>query len=175
MFQGRPVIVVTTLYDRARESYWMLPGYMEGLEEAGAIPLMPLLTQKPEVLNYFLDQCDGILLPPDGAALRSGGTYGASGGGLPPAAAAGDGGAGGEQPPPPGGPGAGPLYAADGLGGGRPGGGLLDAGQTVCLGGPVAPGARLPFQPGEPADFGGICGRCQRAITCKKTGGWPSP
>ncbi len=62
MFQGRPVIVVTTLYDRARESYWMLPGYMEGLEEAGAIPLMPPLTQKPEVLDYFLDQCDGILL-----------------------------------------------------------------------------------------------------------------
>ena len=36
----RPLIGLVPLVDRARESLWMLPGYMEGIEEAGGLPVM---------------------------------------------------------------------------------------------------------------------------------------
>lgn len=32
----RPYVAVLPLYDRDKESYWMLPGYMKGIEQAGA-------------------------------------------------------------------------------------------------------------------------------------------
>ena len=55
MYKGRPVIAIMPLYDEGRDSYWMLPGYMKGLEEQGAIVLMPpLCTEEPE-LDYFLE------------------------------------------------------------------------------------------------------------------------
>ena len=34
----KPIIAIVTLYDEKLESYWMLPGYAQGLEEAGAAP-----------------------------------------------------------------------------------------------------------------------------------------
>ena len=34
----KPIIGVTPLFDQERDSYWMLPGYLEGLEQA---PLEP--------------------------------------------------------------------------------------------------------------------------------------
>ena len=36
----KPLIGVTPLFDRARDSYWMLPGYFLALEQAGAVPVM---------------------------------------------------------------------------------------------------------------------------------------
>ncbi len=36
----RPLIGVTPLYDRAKESLWMLPGYFDRVREAGGIPFM---------------------------------------------------------------------------------------------------------------------------------------
>ena len=30
----KPIIGVTPLFDQERDSYWMLPGYLEGLEQA---------------------------------------------------------------------------------------------------------------------------------------------
>ena len=48
--------------DEERDSYWMLPGYMRGLEEQGAIPLMPPLTGNEDMLDYFLESCDGFIL-----------------------------------------------------------------------------------------------------------------
>ena len=62
MFKDRPIIGVMPLYDKERDSYWMLPGYMKSLEEAGAIPLMLPLTENPAELDYFLETCDGFLL-----------------------------------------------------------------------------------------------------------------
>ncbi len=62
MYKGRPVVAIMPLYDEGRDSYWMLPGYMKGLEEQGAIVLMPpLCTEEPE-LDYFLEACDGFVL-----------------------------------------------------------------------------------------------------------------
>lgn len=62
MFKDKPIIGVMPLYDKERESYWMVPGYMKSLEEAGAIPLMLPLTEKQEELDYFMEICDGFLL-----------------------------------------------------------------------------------------------------------------
>lgn len=40
----RRLIGIVPLYDDNKESYWMLPGYMKGIEEAGEIPVMLPLT-----------------------------------------------------------------------------------------------------------------------------------
>ena len=62
MFKNTPIIGIMPLYDKEKDSYWMIPGYMKSLEEAGAIPMMLPLTERVEELNYFLETCDGFLL-----------------------------------------------------------------------------------------------------------------
>ena len=43
----KPMIGLVSLYDETKESYWMLPGYAQGLEEAGAIPVvLPLRSEE---------------------------------------------------------------------------------------------------------------------------------
>ncbi|MCD8188611.1 MAG: gamma-glutamyl-gamma-aminobutyrate hydrolase family protein [Clostridiales bacterium] len=56
-----PIIGVLPLVDRERESYWMLPGYMEGVLEAGGVPVMLPLTDDSAVLVRLVEQCDGFL------------------------------------------------------------------------------------------------------------------
>lgn len=62
MQEGKPVIGLTPLYDADKDSYWMLPGYMKGLQEAGAVPVMLPLTDDPQCLDRFFTFCDGFLL-----------------------------------------------------------------------------------------------------------------
>ena len=52
----RPLIGIIPLIDIERESYWMLPGYMKGIEEAGGIPVMLPLTsdREPEAMISLL-------------------------------------------------------------------------------------------------------------------------
>ena len=40
----KPLIAIVSLYDEKLESYWMLPGYAQGLEDAGASPVILPLT-----------------------------------------------------------------------------------------------------------------------------------
>ena len=63
MFQNKPVIGICPLYDEKKESYWMLPGYMQMLEAAGALPLMMPLTGDENTLAYYLETCDGFIIP----------------------------------------------------------------------------------------------------------------
>ena len=63
MFENKPVIGICPLYDENRESYWMLPGYMKMLEAAGALPVMMPLTVEAGTLAYFLETCDGFIIP----------------------------------------------------------------------------------------------------------------
>lgn len=56
------VIGLSPLYDREKESYWMLPGYMKILERCGALPLMLPLTTDKTLLAAAFSQCDGFLL-----------------------------------------------------------------------------------------------------------------
>lgn len=58
----RPLIAVTPLVDIQRDSYWMLPGYLKGLEAAGGAPLVLPLTQDTAVLEPILAHCSGLLL-----------------------------------------------------------------------------------------------------------------
>lgn len=49
------------LVDFDLESYWMLPGYFEGIENAGGLPIMFPLEVDSEILAQLLDQVDGLL------------------------------------------------------------------------------------------------------------------
>ena len=57
-----PLIGVVPLVDEGRDSYWMLPGYFEGVLEAGGVPVMLPLTDDPEVLAELVSSCSGILV-----------------------------------------------------------------------------------------------------------------
>lgn len=62
MYGNRPVIGIMPLWDDEKESIWMLPGYMQSLEEQGAVTLILPLTDNEEILDYFIAQCDGFLM-----------------------------------------------------------------------------------------------------------------
>ncbi len=58
----KPVVGVMPLWDDEKESLWMLPAYLEGLEEAGATSIIfPLTVDKEEIVR-LMNMCDGILL-----------------------------------------------------------------------------------------------------------------
>ena len=57
----KPIIGIVPLVDIERESYWMLPGYMKGIEQAGGIPLMLPLTSNEENLEQLAEEIDGFL------------------------------------------------------------------------------------------------------------------
>lgn len=57
----KPIIGVTPLWDKEKNSYWMLPGYLEGLEEAGAIPVILPLAADGADIAQLADLCDGFL------------------------------------------------------------------------------------------------------------------
>ena len=57
----KPLIGVVPLYDFAKESLWMLPGYMAGIEDAGGIPVMLPLTADGGILQALVGTLDGFL------------------------------------------------------------------------------------------------------------------
>jgi len=57
----QPIIGVIPLWDEKKESIWMLPGYMQGLEEAGAVPVVLNLTVSETVLKQIACFFDGFL------------------------------------------------------------------------------------------------------------------
>ncbi|MGN1014438.1 MAG: gamma-glutamyl-gamma-aminobutyrate hydrolase family protein [Butyricicoccus sp.] len=57
----RPVIGVLPLYDEEKESLWMLPGYPDCLQEAGALPLMLPQRMDQGEMEQVLRLCDGFL------------------------------------------------------------------------------------------------------------------
>lgn len=56
-------IGIVPLYDTARSSLWMLPGYMDGISQAGGLPVMLPLTDDAAQLRALADDCDGFLFP----------------------------------------------------------------------------------------------------------------
>lgn len=58
----KPVIAVTPLWDDRLESIWMLPGYLDGLRAAGALPLTVPLEADEDDARQIFDLCDGLLL-----------------------------------------------------------------------------------------------------------------
>ena len=58
----KPVIAVMPLWDDDRQSLWMLPGYLDGIAEAGGTGVMlPLITDSDAVAQ-LISLCDGVLL-----------------------------------------------------------------------------------------------------------------
>lgn len=57
----KPIIGVVPLADYERNSYWMLPGYFEGILEAGGLPVMLPLTADAACLDQLAAACDGFL------------------------------------------------------------------------------------------------------------------
>ena len=57
----RPTIGVIPIWDEKKDSIWMLPGYMQGLEEAGAVPVILPMTTSETVLKQIVDIFDGFL------------------------------------------------------------------------------------------------------------------
>lgn len=58
----KPIIGCVPLVDRARESLWMLPGYFDGIAEAGGVPVMLPLTADAADVETLVDALDGILV-----------------------------------------------------------------------------------------------------------------
>lgn len=58
---NKPVIGLIPLVDSQRDSYWMLPGYMRGILDAGGVPVMLPLTDGEDALDTMLAFCDGFL------------------------------------------------------------------------------------------------------------------
>ncbi len=57
----KPIIGVMPLYDDEKDSLWMLPGYFDGIIEAGGVPIMLPLIDSLELLTKSTDMCDGFL------------------------------------------------------------------------------------------------------------------
>lgn len=57
----KPIIGILPLIDKEKDSYWMLPGYMKGIEAAGGIPIMLPLTVEETILERLAETLDGFL------------------------------------------------------------------------------------------------------------------
>ena len=57
----KPIVGVMPLWDDDKESIWMLPGYMDGLSQAGAIPIIFPFSADEGELAQLMELCDGFL------------------------------------------------------------------------------------------------------------------
>ena len=58
---NKPRIGLIPLVDNEKDSYWMLPGYMNGILNAGGIPVVLPLTDDMDILKQIVDTYDGFL------------------------------------------------------------------------------------------------------------------
>lgn len=58
----KPVIGVMPLWDDEKDSIWMLPGYMDGINEAGGLPIIFPFSADRQEIYQLLGLCDGILM-----------------------------------------------------------------------------------------------------------------
>ncbi|WP_294476686.1 gamma-glutamyl-gamma-aminobutyrate hydrolase family protein, partial [uncultured Ruminococcus sp.] len=54
-------IGVIPLIDYGRKSYWMIPGYLTGLQSVGALPIMLPVIESEIELQAVMEMCDGFL------------------------------------------------------------------------------------------------------------------
>ena len=59
---SKPLIGVMPLWDEGKKSIWMLPGYLEGIREAGGTPVIFPLTEDREELEQLCSLCNGFLI-----------------------------------------------------------------------------------------------------------------
>ena len=57
----KPIVGVMPLWDDEKDSIWMLPGYLDGLSQAGTLPIMFPFTADEQELEQLVNICDGFL------------------------------------------------------------------------------------------------------------------
>jgi len=57
----KPIVGVMPLWDEEKSSIWMLPGYLDGIIQAGGLPFVFPFTDDKDDLNRLADMCDGFL------------------------------------------------------------------------------------------------------------------
>lgn len=57
----KPIIGVMPLWDDDKDSIWMLPGYMDGIRQAGGLPVIFPITDDEEDLKQLIHKCNGLL------------------------------------------------------------------------------------------------------------------
>ncbi|MFR9620797.1 MAG: gamma-glutamyl-gamma-aminobutyrate hydrolase family protein [Rikenellaceae bacterium] len=58
----RPIIGVIPLWDDTKESIWMIPGYMDAVSQAGALPIILPLNVGGEEVAQLCQMCSGFVL-----------------------------------------------------------------------------------------------------------------
>ncbi|MCL2197401.1 MAG: gamma-glutamyl-gamma-aminobutyrate hydrolase family protein [Defluviitaleaceae bacterium] len=58
---SRPLIGVMPLWDNEKNSIWMLPGYLEGIIQAGGLPMILPLVEDGVLLEQICKTADGFL------------------------------------------------------------------------------------------------------------------
>jgi putative glutamine amidotransferase len=57
----KPLIGVMPLYDKSMDSYWMIPGYMKGILDAGGAPVILPIAKDEPTLRFYAGKLDGFL------------------------------------------------------------------------------------------------------------------
>ncbi len=57
----KPIIGVMPLWDEEKDSIWMLPGYMDGIRQAGGIPIILPFTTDAQEIGRLVGLCAGIV------------------------------------------------------------------------------------------------------------------
>lgn len=55
------IVGITPLWDEGKESIWMLPGYLEGIRQAGGLPIILPFSHDEQEIEQLVGLCDGIL------------------------------------------------------------------------------------------------------------------
>lgn len=62
MMGNRPMIGITPGYDYEKNMLFVKNGYYNGILESGGLPAVIPVTSNTDVLDEFIDRCDGLLL-----------------------------------------------------------------------------------------------------------------
>ncbi|MBO5822711.1 MAG: gamma-glutamyl-gamma-aminobutyrate hydrolase family protein [Lentisphaeria bacterium] len=62
MKNSRPTIAISGQYNTEKELITMRPSYIAALENAGAIPVIIPITENRTTLDFYLENCDALLL-----------------------------------------------------------------------------------------------------------------
>lgn len=57
----KPIIGVMPLWDDEKQSIWMLPGYIDGIQQAGGAPVIFPFSADEDELKQLAQMCDGFL------------------------------------------------------------------------------------------------------------------
>lgn len=57
----KQIVGVMPLWDDEKDSIWMLPGYMDGVRQAGGLPIIFPFTEDRQELDQLVRMCDGFL------------------------------------------------------------------------------------------------------------------